>query len=269
MKLGVAIASDNALPSAFVVMRGLEKSIKLAHEFGYDGVELALKEPDEMPAKELLDLLKKNSMEVSAISSGQVFAARGLMFTDPDKEKRAELFKSFCGFIDLASASGCGLVNIGRVRGSIGTRDKNEAEKLFLDMANTLCDYAEKQGVTMILEPVNRYEIDYINSTDEGADLVRKVNRPNFTMMPDVFHMNIEDDHIGEALIRNREFVRYIHLADSNRHAPGDGHLDFDDIFSALGKIGYDGWCTVECLPFPDPETAAKRAVAFLRHRYI
>ena len=86
MKLGVAIASDNALPSAFVVMRGLEKSIKLAHEFGYDGVELALKEPDEMPAKELLDLLKKNSMEVSAISSGQVFAARGLMFTDPDKE---------------------------------------------------------------------------------------------------------------------------------------------------------------------------------------
>ena len=99
------------------------------------------------------------------------------------------------------------------------------------------------------------------------SELVRKVNRPNFTMMPDVFHMNIEDDHIGEALIRNREFVRYIHLADSNRHAPGDGHLDFNDIFSALGKIGYDGWCTVECLPFPDPETAAKRAV--LRHRYI
>ena len=64
MKLGVAIASDNALPSAFVVMRGLEKSIKLAHEFGYDGVELALKEPDEMPAKELLDLLKKNSLQI-------------------------------------------------------------------------------------------------------------------------------------------------------------------------------------------------------------
>ncbi len=268
INLGIAIASENALPSAFVVLRGLEKSIRLAHEFGYDGVELALKDPDEITHEELASILKKNNMKVSAISSGQVFAARGLMFTDSDKEKREELEKAFHGFIDLASDFG-GLVNIGRVRGSIGNRKKEDAENLFLDMAWRLSDYAEKRGVTMILEPVNRYEIDYINSTDEGVELVRKVGRKNFTMMPDVFHMNIEDDHIGEALIRNREHVRYVHLADSNRHAPGDGHMDFDDIFSALGKIGYDGWCTVECLPYPDPETAAERAVKFLRARYI
>ena len=268
IRLGIAIASENALPSAFVVLRGLEKSIKLAHEYGYDGVELALKDPDEITHEELGSILRKNSMEVSAISSGQVFAARGLMFTDSDSGKRAELEKAFHGFIDLASEFG-GLVNIGRVRGFIGDKPREEAEKLFLDMANKLCDYAEKRGVTMILEPVNRYEIDYINSVDEGTELVRKVGRKNFTMMPDVFHMNIEDDHIGESLIRNAENVRYVHLADSNRHAPGDGHMDFDDIFSALGKIGYDGWCTVECLPYPDPVTAAQRAVKFLRARYI
>ena len=268
MKLGVAIASDNALASAFVVMRGLEKSIKKAHEFGYDGVELALKDPHEITSQELGKILKENSMSVSAISSGQVFAARGLMFTDENKENRELLYKDFCGFIDLASDFGQ-LVNIGRVRGFIKGRDKALCENLFIDMASKLSDYAAERGVKLILEPVNRYEIDYINNTDECVELVKKVNKPNFTMMPDVFHMNIEDAHIGEALIRNREYVEYVHLADSNRHAPGDGHLDFDDIFSALGKIGYNGWTTVECLPYPEPEEAARRAVTFLRGRYI
>ena len=268
MKLGVAIASENALPSAFVVMRGLASSIEKAAKYGYDGAELALKSPDEITHKELSSLLKKNNISISAISSGQVYAARGLMFTDEEKEKRAELESAFKGFIDLASEFG-GLVNIGRVRGQINGRSKELCENLFLDMAHRLCDYAEVKGVTLILEPVNRYEIDYINNTDEGAALVHLVNRKNFKMMPDVFHMNIEDAHIGEALIRNRADVAYIHLADSNRWAPGDGHLDFDDIFSALSKIKYEGWCTVECLPFPSPDEAAKRAVTYLRSRYI
>lgn len=268
MKIGVAIASDNALPSAFVVMRGLKESIRKAREYGYDGVELALKDPDEITRQDLSRLLKDNLMEVSAISSGQVFAARSLMFTEEDKEKRAELFKVFTGFIDLASDFGS-LVNIGRVRGSINGRDKALCEALFIDMASRLSEYAEKRGVSLILEPVNRYEIDYINNVDEGAALIEKTRLENLYLMPDVFHMNIEDASIGKALIRNSKYVRYIHLADSNRYAPGSGHLDFDDVFSALSKIKYDGWCTVECLPFPSSEEAAMSAVKYLRENYI
>ena len=75
-------------------------------------MELALKESDEITHDELRAILKKNSLQVSAISTGQVFAARGLMFTDSDKERRAELWKSFTGFVDLASEFG-GLVNVG------------------------------------------------------------------------------------------------------------------------------------------------------------
>ena len=103
MKLGIVVASENALPSAFAVFRGIEKSAEIIHRLGYDGMELALKESDEITHDELRAILKKNSLEVSAISTGQVFAARGLMFTDSDKEIRAELWKSFTGFVDLAS----------------------------------------------------------------------------------------------------------------------------------------------------------------------
>lgn len=267
MKLSVAIASDGASHNAFVVFRGLRESIIKASRLGYDGVELALKSPDEVSKAELTQWLRDNSMTVSAISSGQVFAARGLSFTDADPEKREALYRSFCRFIDLAGDFGS-LVNIGRVRGSIGTMTYQEGEGRFLDMAHRVADYAERRAVTLILEPVNRYEIDFLNTLDQTSAMLRKIDRPNFRMMPDVFHMNIEDDRIGDALIRNKEWIRYIHFADTNRHAPGDGHMDWTEIFSALTAIGYDGWTTCEILPHPDPETAAGRSVDFLKGTY-
>ena len=128
MKLSVAVAGKEAMPNAFVVFRGLEESIKKASDLGYDGVELALKRPDEISREDLRALLKKNRMEVSAISSGQVWGARQLAFTEADTERRAELRKTFSGFIDLASDFGQ-LVNLGRTRGSLGTEDPEGAKK--------------------------------------------------------------------------------------------------------------------------------------------
>jgi sugar phosphate isomerase/epimerase len=267
MKLSVAIASKEAMPNAFVVFRGVKQSIIKAHELGYDGVELALKDPSEVSKQELKQWLADNSLEVSAISSGQVFAARNLYFTDENKENREDLYKTFCEFIDLAADFG-GLVNIGRTRGPIAGRNAKLVEDLFLDMAHKVADHGQKRGVDLILEPVNRYEIDYINNLDECSALLDKINRKNFVMMPDVFHMNIEDDKIGESFIRNKRYVRYVHFADTNRHAPGDGHMDWDEVFSALKSIGYDGWTTAEILPYPDAETAAQRTVSFLKSKY-
>ena len=90
--------------------------------------------------------------------------------------------------------------------------------------------------------------------------MLKKVDRSNVGLMPDVFHMNIEDAQIGESLIRHGELVFYIHLADSNRLAPGQGHLDFDDVFTGLQAANFDGWASIEILPLPDPDTAARQA---------
>lgn len=264
MKFAVAIAGEHALPSAFVVFRGFADSIRKASTLGYDGVELALKSAQEIDKRELASLLQSYHLAVSCISTGQVYASLGYSFTDTDHQKRVELRAIFEQLIDLAADFGR-MVNIGRVRGSIGTKSRQEADELFIDMAYALCSYAQPKGVTLVLEPVNRYEIDYINSVEEGAELLRKANISNLKLMPDVFHMNIEDARIGEALERYRDDIAYIHLADSNRHAPGDGHLDFDEIFTSLKRMDYHQWCAVEILPVPDPDTAASRAIAFLR----
>jgi sugar phosphate isomerase/epimerase len=132
-------------------------------------------------------------------------------------------------------------------------------------MARDLCDHAATKRVTLMIEPVNRYEIDFVNSVPEGVELIRAVDRPNLKLMPDLFHMNIEDDRIGETLERNIEHVAYVHFADSNRRAPGWGHLDFKEVLNHLKRAAYSGWISVEILPVPDPDTAAKQAADYLR----
>jgi len=267
VKLSVAIAGEYALPSAFVVWRGFEQSIKKAAEFGYQGVELALKTADEINRHKLERWLQQSNVEVSCISTGQVFADLGLCFTHPDADVRAKVVEIFKGFIDLAKDFGR-LVNVGRVRGFIPEGQVFErAEELFIDTARRICDIAGPLGVNIIIEPVNRYEINFINNLDQAAELIKKVGRNNLGLMPDVFHMNIEDAKIGESLIRNSTLIQYIHLADSNRLAPGYGHLDFDEIFSALEVFGFNGWASIEILPKPDPDTAARKAAEYILPR--
>jgi sugar phosphate isomerase/epimerase len=266
MKLAIAVADQHALPSAFVVWRGIERSLAKAADYGFDGIELALKHPAEVRPARLRRQLASTGLEVSCISTGQVFAGLNLMFTDPHPARRQRIRQLFRGFIDLATEFG-GLVNLGRVRGRIGQWSQAAAERRFIELAQELCDYAAPRGVTLILEPVNRYEIDFINSVGEGAALMRRVDRPNMKLMPDVFHMNIEDPCIGGELARHIRDIAYVHLADSNRLAPGQGHLDFDDVFSHLKRAGYGGWVSVEILPRPDPDTAARQAADYLRPR--
>jgi sugar phosphate isomerase/epimerase len=223
-----------------------------------------LKNAAEIDRDQLAKLLDRWNLEVSCISTGQVFASLGLYFTHPDQAVRQQVVEVFAGLINLAKDFGK-MINIGRTRGFIAEgQTRAEAETLFLDMAGRLCDMAGPLGVTIIVEPVNRYEINFVNNLDEGRELLQRLARPNIGLMPDVFHMNIEDDRIGDSLVRNASLIKYIHLADSNRLAPGWGHLDFDEVFGALETGGFDGWASIEILPKPDPDTAARQAAGFI-----
>lgn len=260
MRLSVAVAGPNAPADAFVVWRGFEESIRKAADLGYHGVELALKEAEEVNPDQLDALLSQRDLEVSCISTGQVYAVLGLYLTHPDPAARDRVLKVFSGLVDLAADHG-GLINVGRARGFYQDgQQPMETERLFLDMARRICDMAEPKGVTLMIEPVNRYEINFVNSVDDAAALLARVGRENLGIMPDVFHMNIEDAQIGESLYRNAGRVRYVHFADSNRLAPGQGHLDFGDVLDGLARANWDGWVSIEILPKPDPDTAARQA---------
>jgi len=265
IKVAVAVATADAMPSAFVVWRGINESIRKAAEFGYDGIELALKTADQIDPERVKRLLAENDIACPCVSTGQVFAALDLYFTTRDEAKRRQVIHVFQDMIDLAADLGT-MVNIGRARGFIEEDEEPEdAAVRFVEVAREVAAYAEPKGVKLILEPVNRYEINFINSVRDGAELLRKVGAPNMGLMPDLFHMNIEDRTLGGELERHADLVHYVHFADSNRLAPGQGHTDFPAVFDAFRRMDYDGWISVEILPEPDPDTAAAQAIEYLR----
>jgi len=266
MKIGLAIAPANASPLAFVVFReDLKVSIRKSSELGYDGVELALADPEEINVAQVKDLIQKYNLELPVISTGRVFSEEKLWFTHPDEEIRCAAIQRVKDMVELASQFKAN-VNIGRVRGDI-FKDEEEikVEERFFSTMNECADFASNYGVELLLEPVNRYETNFINSVEEAVDIVEKIDRQNVKLMPDVFHMNIEDTSILNSLRKAKQKVSYVHFADSNRQAPGQGHLDFPKIISTLKDIGYNGFVTVEILPQPDPDTAAKMAINYLR----
>lgn len=266
MKIGIAVATKDALPSAFVVFRNdLGHCIDDCAALGYDGVELALRYASQVDIPEVKRRLAATGLEIPCISSGQVFAADNLYFTHPDSAIRDAAVNRIIEMIRLAAEFGS-KVNTGRVRGSIPDGEAPEqAYQRYVDCLNRCADVAEPLGVELIVEPVNRYEVNFINNCTEGLEIVRAIERPCVKLMPDLFHMNIEDASFREALVAAKDHVTYMHVADSNRQAPGCGHIPFDEVFRILADIDYDGYLTAEILPVPDPYSAARQAACFLK----
>ncbi|MBE3064131.1 MAG: sugar phosphate isomerase/epimerase [Acidobacteria bacterium] len=266
MKLGIAVAPPEALPSAFVVFRDdLEVSLRKASALGYDGIELALLHPGQIDPGRIEALLGECGLELPMISSGQVFAEGGLCFTSPDREIRDRAVARVKGLVDAAGRFHS-MVNIGRVRGPLEPgRPRGISEERFLEALGETADYAGDRGVVIALEPVNRYELNFINRLDEAVEMIEKLGRPNVKVMPDLFHMNIEEAGIESSFLACGDHIGYVHFADSNRLAPGFGHLNFSIIIAVLNAIGYKGYVTAEILPVPDPYTAAASAAKYVR----
>jgi 5-keto-L-gluconate epimerase len=265
MKIGIAVAGPEALPSAFVVFRDdLCRCVDRAAALGYHGVELALLRADEVDVPRMKKRLSATGLEIPCISTGQVFAADRLYFTHPDAQVREAAVARIIGLIHLAGEFGA-RVNTGRVRGMIHEGETLEtARQRYVSCLNRCADAAESAGVELIVEPVNRYEINFINTCEEGLEVIKEIGRPCIKLMPDLFHMNIEDASFRTSFEAARAYISYVHVADSNRLAPGWGHTPFGEIFDILAGIGYDGYLTAEILPKPEPEKAAAQAAKYL-----
>ena len=106
---------------------------------------------------------------------------------------------------------------------------------------------ARALGVSLFLEPINRYETHLINSLSQGAEVCRRVASPGLKLLADFFHMNIEDPAPVESLVTHKAVIGHVHVADSTRLLPGYGHLDFPARFKALQSWGYKGALVWEC----------------------
>lgn len=237
---------------------------------GYDGVELMTKDPAQLDGVRIRRWLDENHLKLVGLCTGHVFGEDGLGLVGPDPDVCRQAMARLKSFVDFA-ATYCGegtLVNIGRSRGP-GYPD--DAEGTLVRMAEAfgeLADYASPHGVRLVLEPINVHQAPHIHTSQDGIAMVNRVDRPNFGLMLDVYHMNIEDVNIYESFREVGELCWFVHFADNNRKWPGSAHLDFERIIEVLNEIDYDGYVSMEILPWPDPDTAARSSIEFLR-QYI
>ncbi len=107
-------------------------------------------------------------------------------------------------------------------------------------------EYAASSGVNLTLECWNRYGTYLLNRLEQAVRLWRETGLPNGGVMADTYHMNIEERSLPQAIRETRELLNHVHLSDSNRAAPGQGHIDFGSVLQALAEIGYRGYLAFE-----------------------
>jgi sugar phosphate isomerase/epimerase len=263
MKLSLVVSVEQTTFAAVAARGEWRQALARAAALGYDGVELAVRDPGAVDADALGQEARRAGVAIAALGTGQAYLAEGLSLTADDPEVRRRAVERLRAHLALAARWGA-VVIVGLLRGRLaGSREVTD--RRMREALDAVLPDAERLGVRLAIEPINRYETDYLATVEEVLELVDRVGSPRVGVLADTFHMNIEEVSIEDALRRCGERLFHVHVADSNRRAPGWGHLDFAGIVGVLDAIGYGGYLSAEILPLPDPDQAAAQAVRFLR----
>jgi sugar phosphate isomerase/epimerase len=242
-----------------------EETARKAAELGYDGVELLSRDFDLLDQATIKKVLKQYGLKVPALVTGAVYGLDRLCLMSPDKEIERRAMRRLEGFLEFAGEYGA-VVDIGLLRGRISDMpDRVRAEERLATAFWQAADYAARCGARITLEPINRFEGDFIHNAQDGVEWVARVNHPSFGLMLDTFHMNIEDASIETSVREAAECLWHMHVGDSNRLSPGRGHFDFPGMIQTLREVEYTGFLSAEHLAEPDPDTAAQDTIRYLR----
>lgn len=266
MKLCYQVATPDVAiaPSVTAFQGDLVHSFGRLAEIGYDGVELMTLNPGKLDWNEVKQTAERFGLTVVLVCTGEIFGQLGLSFTDPDAAKRDEAVKRVYEIIDFAAFLGAD-INIGRVRGQY--RDnipKEQTEEWAIDAFRKISDHAAPKNVRIALESVTIMQTNFINTIEEAARMCDLVDRPNFKLMMDVFHLNLEEKNLFDTIKKYASYNMHVHLADNNRRYPGHCGMDFERVIDTFKSVGYDGAFCTEIFQIPDQEQAAQGAMTHL-----
>jgi D-psicose/D-tagatose/L-ribulose 3-epimerase len=150
------------------------------------------------------------------------------------------------------------------ILGVLVGRRRNEWEwDIAVKSLQNAADYAKDKGVTLCLEVLNRYETYFLNTAQDGIQLVKSINRDNVKLHLDSYHMNIEEKNFYEPIIASKGYLGYFHCSENDRGIPGTGHVNWDKVFQGLSEINFKGWLGIES--FCGPMDAAPIASSVWR----
>ena len=264
MRLAYTISTSQTRFAA-VAAADVQETVPALAGLGFDGVEMAIRDPGQVDMEGLAAAVERSGVAVPAVGTGQAYLEEGLSLTAVEEQVRVRAAARLLAQVSVARRLGALLI-VGLIHGPIPPEtDRTLAEERLLEGLGTVARAARTAGVRIVIEPINRYETNWLNTVDEVLDLLDRLGEDNVGVLPDTFHMNIEETDVSAALRGGGARVWHVHVADSNRRAPGWGHLDFGPVVQTLREMGYGGFLSAEILPLPGVLDAAWQSIATLR----
>lgn len=248
-------------------------------KMGFDGIEVMIAHLNESDMRILRNALEEYDLgcvgavaldpDTDVSSSDEQIRLRGIEFLEKCAIKIAELGGGLISGVAYASWG-----SAPEARTEEGWRNSVESLK---EVSRSIRGY----GVTLGLEPLNRFKSYMLNTCDEAIKMVDTINEPNIGIHLDTFHMNMEEKNFYEPIKRAGHRLCHFHSAENDRGIPGTGHINWIEIYRGLFEIGYDGWNVLETFPpgvkglssfvgawrwtFPDADTFASEGLRFLK----
>jgi D-psicose/D-tagatose/L-ribulose 3-epimerase len=227
---------------------------------GFDGIEPALIRPENFAAAAIRRALGENELQCTICSV--LPPELSLIADEANTRKKTVAHLSEC--ISQTAEAGANLIAgplycpVGFLPGRRRTTDEwNRAVEGYQQLGPVLKSYS----VDLCIEPLNRFETFFLNTTADAVALCEAVGDTRVGILWDTFHANIEEKDLGAAVRLGAAHIKHVHTCENDRGTPGTGHVDWPGVFEALAAIGYDGWLTIESFGFASGDLAAAASI--------
>lgn len=220
------------------------RAVTLTKETGYDLIEIPLLDPSQVDAAMTRGVLEEAGLTASC-SLGLGFDT-DVSSADPAVSARGE--ELLAAAIDVTSAAGASFLGgvVHSAMGKYSTPPTRAGRRNCVEALKRLARRAEDARVKIGIEAVNRYESNLVNTAGQALELVDEIGASNVVVHLDAYHMNIEEANLGDPVRLSGSRLGYVHVGESHRGYLGTGTVAFDELFTALAEIGYDGPLTFE-----------------------
>jgi D-psicose/D-tagatose/L-ribulose 3-epimerase len=214
-------------------------------EHGFDGVEIPMFDPADFPAAEIRAGLAAHDLDCTVCSI--IPNGRSLISDDPEVRRRTR--RHLHDAIEATAEVGARLIDgplyspVGYLPGRRRTPDE---WRWAIDGYQSVTATLEACGVTLAIEPLNRFETYFLNTAADAAALCEEVAHPRVGVAFDTFHANIEEKDLAGACRLLGQHLKHVQISENDRGTPGSGHIAWDRLLRALADLGYDGWLTIE-----------------------
>ena len=273
MAFRYSITLDILAMAGYDVLERPREVLKEVGRAGYDGVDVP-GNPERVNPKEMREIAASLGLKIPAVLGAWAtwHAGEERNLASPEEETTSKAIRYSMKCIDLAVEVGAQILELcatpKQFEYPVSKIPVKVLRQNFVKSVREVCRYAATRDITIVVEPINRFEgfPGFLNNFDDALSVIDEVGASNLGILADLFHMNIEDVSICESIRAAGKRLRHIHLADSNRLAPGCGHLDFKAILRALEEMGFTGYLSMDCVPVkPDVRTFLERSLGYMK----